>query len=147
MIQGKDVSPSTINQSINAIKLYYQRIVGVEIDTKEIERPKKEKKLPQVYSKNEMQKIMHNINNEKHRAILFLIYSAGLRISEAIGLQTEDILFDRKLIRVRSGKGKKDRMIMLKGAVFSDFRTDFCILAGYAAAMLTFSTLKYRKTS
>ena len=113
MIQGKSISPSTINQSINAIKLYYQKIVGVEIDTKEIERPKKDKKLPQVYSKNEMQKIIHCINNEKHRAILFLIYSAGLRISEALDLQTEDILFDRKLIQVRSGKGKKDRLTIL----------------------------------
>ncbi len=113
MIQGKGVSPSTINQSINAIKLYYQKIVGVEIDTKEIERPKKDRKLPQVYSKNEMQKIIHCIDNKKHRAVIFLIYSAGLRISEAINLQMEDILFDRKLIQVRSGKGKKDRLTIL----------------------------------
>ncbi len=113
IIQEKGVSPSTINQSVNAIKLYYKKILGIEIDTKEIERPKSDRKLPQVYSKNEIQKIMHCINNDKHRAVIFLIYSAGLRISEALNLQTEDILYDRKLIQVRSGKGKKDRLTIL----------------------------------
>jgi site-specific recombinase XerD len=107
------VEASTINQSVNALKLYYSKVVGLEMDMSLIERPKMGKKLPKVYSVGEIQQIMQNINNEKHRTILFLIYSAGLRISEAIRLQNQDLNFDRKLIHIRKAKGNKERFTML----------------------------------
>lgn len=113
MLQRKGVEASTINQSVNALKLYYDKIAGVKMDMSLIERPKLGKKLPKVYSVNEVQQIIQNTNNDKHKTILFIIYSAGLRISEAIRLQKEDINFDRKLIHIRKAKGNKERFTML----------------------------------
>jgi len=113
MLQRKGVEASTINQSVNAIKLYYAKVVGVEMDMSIIERPKMGKKLPNVYSVNEIQKIIQSTNNIKHKAILFIIYSAGLRISEAIKLHKQDTNFDRKLIHIRKAKGNKERFTIL----------------------------------
>ncbi len=113
MLQRKGLEASTINQSVNALKLYYNKVVGVELDISLIERPKLGKKLPKVYSVNEIQQIMQNVSNDKHKTILFIIYSAGLRISEAIRLQTQDLNFDRKLIHIRKAKGNKERFTML----------------------------------
>lgn len=113
MLQRKGASPSTINQSVNAIKLYYNKVVGLAIDTAQIERPQRDKLLPHVYSVKEIGMLMQCIDNKKHKSILFLIYSAGLRISEAIKMRREDILFDRKLVRVRKAKGRKDRLTLL----------------------------------
>ena len=113
MLQRKGVEASTINQSVNAIKLYYTKVVGVDIDMSIIERPKLGKKLPNVYSVSEVQRIIKSTYNIKHKSILFIIYSAGLRISEAIRLQKQDMNFDRKLIHIRKAKGNKERFTML----------------------------------
>lgn len=113
MLQRKGASPSTINQSINAIKLYYNKVVGITIDTAQIERPQRDKQLPNVYSVKEISRLMQCVENRKHKTILFLIYSAGLRISEAINIRREDVLFDRKLVRVCKAKGRKDRFTLL----------------------------------
>lgn len=108
-IERKNPSTSLINQSINAIKLYYKIIGNESIDYEYINRPMKEKLLPTVYSKEEVCKIINCIENEKHRLIILVIYSAGLRLSELLNLKVSDILFDRKMIVVRGGKGRKDR--------------------------------------
>ena len=113
LLQRKGVKASTINQSVNAIKLYYDKVVGIKIDTDKIERPKMPKSLPNIYSLEEIQKIIKHISNNKHKAILFLIYSAGLRISEAIRMQKEDLHYDRKLVFIRKAKGNKDRFTIL----------------------------------
>ena len=113
MLQRKGASPSTINQSINAIKLYYNKVVGITLDTAQIERPQRDKLLPNVYSVKEISRLMQCVDNRKHKTILFLIYSAGLRISEVIKLRREDVLFDRKLVHVCKAKGRKDRYTLL----------------------------------
>jgi len=113
MLQRKGSAPSTINQSINAIKLYYNKVVGITIDTEQIERPQRDLLLPNVYSVKEISMLMQCVDNRKHKTVLFLIYSAGLRISEAIKMRREDILFDRKLVRIRKAKGRKDRLTLL----------------------------------
>lgn len=77
----------------------------------DIDRPHKEKTLPSVVSKEEIQKIIRNCTNFKHRCIISLIYSAGLRPSEPINLEITDILSDRNQIRFRGAKGKKDNML------------------------------------
>lgn len=109
IIQKKKISASEQNQRINAIKFYYEKVLGQEKQFYAIHRPKKEKRLPDVLSKEEVYKIIQNTNNIKHRAILSLIYAAGLRRSELINLQPADIISSRKLIKIRGGKGKKDR--------------------------------------
>jgi site-specific recombinase XerD len=79
----------------------------------EIKRPKKDKKLPVVLSQKEVFRILSLVTNIKHRTILMLIYSGGLRIGEAVKLRVEDIDPERKLIYIKSAKGRKDRYTIL----------------------------------
>ncbi|MDI6891080.1 MAG: tyrosine-type recombinase/integrase, partial [Thermodesulfovibrionales bacterium] len=79
----------------------------------EIKRPRKDKKLPIVLSKDEVAKIINSVDNLKHRAILMLIYSAGLRVGEVVRLRIEDIDGKRMLIHIKGSKGRKDRYAML----------------------------------
>jgi site-specific recombinase XerD len=81
--------------------------------TYNIDRPKKEKSLPVVLSEEEIVRIFKNVENLKHRAILMVIYSAGLRISECINLKIKDIDSNRMQIRIEQAKGKKDRYTLL----------------------------------
>ncbi len=87
-----------------------------------IDRPRKEKKLPQVISKSEVMKILDNTNNLKHRCIVGLLYSAGLRRNELINLKLSDIDSNRMLIRIESGKGNKDRYSLLSNQILDDLR-------------------------
>lgn len=113
LVEEKDISESYQNQSINAIKFYYEKVLNNSRVTYELERPIKSKKLPIVLSKEEVQSIFSKVNNFKHQCMLFLIYSAGLRISELINLKIKDIDSKRMLITIRGGKGKKDRISIL----------------------------------
>ncbi len=113
LIKTNNISTSQQNQRINAIKFYYEKVLGRSKEYYNIYRPKKEKSLPTVLSEEEITKLLLSINNIKHKAILSLIYSAGLRISEAINLKIEDIDSQRNLIIIRGSKGKKDRTTLL----------------------------------
>jgi integrase/recombinase XerD len=106
-------SASVINQSVNAIKMYYKVLGKKTLDLEQVMRPMRNKHLPEVYSKEEVEGIMSQISYPKHKALLFLIYSAGLRISEVINLRKEDLLRDRGLLFVRQSKGRKDRYTKL----------------------------------
>lgn len=100
------------NQCINGIKKYLNYI-DTPLGNFEIERPKKEKKLPEVLSSDEVKHMLHNIINLKHRTLLSLIYSAGLRIGEALRIRITDIDSKRMVIHIKSAKGKKDRYTLL----------------------------------
>lgn len=78
-----------------------------------IDRPRKEKFLPEVLSEEEIVQILNATENLKHKAVLMTIYSAGLRISELVNLRLKDIDSQRMQIRVEQAKGKKDRYTML----------------------------------
>lgn len=112
-MQQLNPSDSVINQSINAIKLYYKTVEDREMNLKEIHRPKRKKMLPTIYSLDEVQRIIHSIDNLKHRTMILLIYSAGLRLNEMINLKVEDVLEDRRMIYIKGGKGRKDRYTIL----------------------------------
>jgi site-specific recombinase XerD len=83
----------------------------------DIPRPKKEKKLPVVLSVEEVGRILSATENLKHHLILTVIYSAGLRVGEVVRLRIEDLDWERKLLRVRAGKGKKDRYTLLASSI------------------------------
>lgn len=100
------------NQCINGIKKYFC-YKGIDIDELNIERPKRAKSLPQVLSLDEVKRLLGSIHNLKHKALLSLIYSAGLRIGEAIDLKLTDIDSKRMLIHIKMAKGKKDRYTLL----------------------------------
>jgi site-specific recombinase XerD len=113
LISVRKVSLSTQNQAINAIKFYLEHVKGGERKLYYIERPRKEWKLPTVLSEDEISKLLECTKNLKHRCLLLLLYSSGLRISELLKLRWQDIDNDRQLINVRDGKGRKDRVTLL----------------------------------
>lgn len=113
LIRTKGISPSQQNQRINSIKFYYEKVLGLEKQYYNIERPRKARELPKVLSEEEIQAILKNIENLKHKAIISTIYSAGLRRSELINLRKQDVFYDRKVIFIRGSKGKKDRNTIL----------------------------------
>ncbi|MCB0479455.1 MAG: tyrosine-type recombinase/integrase [Crocinitomicaceae bacterium] len=115
-------SDSYINQSLNAIKFYYEIVEGMPNRFYSIERPQKKKSLPKVLSIQEVQAILSNTNNIKHKCILSLLYSAGLRRQELLNLKIEDIDSNRMVILVKSGKGFKDRLTILSEQVLEDLR-------------------------
>lgn len=112
-LQQNNPSPSLINQSINAIKLYYRVKGSKNIDFSAVHRPMKNKLLPKVFSRDQVAGIIGHIENLKHKTLIMLIYSSGLRISEVINIRVEDVMFDRKLIFIRRAKGRKDRYSLL----------------------------------
>jgi len=113
LIKLKNISTSQQNQRINAIKFYYEKVLGRDKQYYELHRPKKEHKLPKVLSKNEIKKIFNVTNNLKHKCILMLIYSAGLRRSELLNITINDIDPERMIIHINGAKGRKDRISLL----------------------------------
>ncbi|MBI4548064.1 MAG: tyrosine-type recombinase/integrase [Ignavibacteriae bacterium] len=98
-----------------------------------IPRPRKERKLPDVLTQDEVKRLFSAVTNPKHRMVLMVIYSAGLRIGEATRLRLEDFDPARKMIHIRGGKGKKDRFTMLSEKVMNE-------LSQYRAV---YKTVKY----
>jgi integrase/recombinase XerD len=125
LIEDRKVSISYQNQSINAIKFYYEQILGRPVRTYYIQRPKKERTLPNVLSEEEVLSILKCTDNLKHRAILSLIYSSGLRLGELINLKLPDIDSKRMLVIVKQGKGKKDRVTLLSVKILQLLREYF----------------------
>jgi len=121
LIQKKH-SNSYVNQAINAIKFYYEVVLGMPNRFYEIERPRKEYKLPKVISKEEVISIIENTNNIKHRCIVQLLYGSGLRRSELLNLKIKDIDSERMLVRVEGSKGNKDRLTLLSKTALKDLR-------------------------
>jgi site-specific recombinase XerD len=106
-------SPSYQNQAINAIKFFYERVLGYPREYYHVERPRKEKRLPTVLSREEVKSILDNTQNIKHKSILTITYSAGFRVGEVLNLKVRDIDSKRMVIHIRGAKGKKDRVVPL----------------------------------
>ena len=113
LLQQKGISRSYQNQVVSAIRFMCESVLGQPTVALNIPRPRKEERLPAVLSQGEVARMLKKARNPKHRALLMLIYSAGLRVSEVVGLRVEDLDMDRGLVRVRRGKGGKDRYTLL----------------------------------
>ncbi len=112
-ILKNNFSSSFQNQLVNAVKLYYSAIQHKKIDVELVHRPRREKTLPNVLSKEEVKSILDAPYNLKHRAMLSMIYSCGLRRSELLNLTKLDIDSKRMVVIIRMAKGKKDRIVPL----------------------------------
>jgi len=110
--KSKDYSASSMNLAISAIKFFYRKVLRSDI-VKDQRRPRHDKRLPMVLSKDEVMKILSAENNLKHRLLLMLVYSSGLRVSEVVQLKKEHIDISRKVIYIKRGKGRKDRCTLL----------------------------------
>jgi integrase/recombinase XerD len=116
-IQEHKISESTQNNIINAIKFYYEHIERRDRFMIYDLRPKKAEKLPGFLSKDEMVLLLKSLDNLKHKTILRLTYSAGLRLGEVTNLKIKDLKFDQNIIFVKGGKGKKDRITIFSSKV------------------------------
>ncbi len=113
LLEEQGTSHSYVNQALSAIKIYFKEVLDRDDIAYHLPRPKKEKTLPEILSKEEVGRILSNIQNIKHRAILYLVYSSGLRVGEVVRLKVNDLDQDRMLLRVEQGKGRKDRYTLL----------------------------------
>jgi site-specific recombinase XerD len=147
MIKNHQISESVQNQLINAIKAYYEHVLQMPREYYEIERPKKTLSLPGILSQEEVMQLVNNPKNLKHKAILWTIYSAGLRRSELIRLRIVDIHSKEGYIFVKDGKGKKDRktvlslhLLQLLREYYKKYRPSYWIFEGQGGG-------KYSETS
>lgn len=122
LIGYKFSSVSQQNQVINAIRFLYSHALNRKYDKVTFTRPRTEKKLPRVIDKEHIITSLQKINNIKHRAILSLVYSVGLRVSEVVNLKIEDIDSARMLIYIKNAKGKKDRIVPLSQTILALLR-------------------------
>jgi site-specific recombinase XerD len=118
----KNLSSSSINLSINGIKFYFEIVLGMPHSYYDIERPRKQKQLPTVLSNDEIKRMLQSTGNLKHKCIIGILYSAGLRRNELVNLKIEDIDSSRMSIKVIDAKGNKDRYSILSNTLLIDLR-------------------------
>lgn len=107
------LSEATLHSRINALKFYYEQVLGQENFFWEIPRPKKHLQLPKVISKEKIVLLLNSITNLKHKTIIMLAYACGLRVAEVVKVRLKHIDGDRKVLFIEHAKGKKDRIISL----------------------------------
>ena len=112
-------------QRISAIKLFYSLTWHQPLKFRHIEYPKSEKRLPQVIDGDFLRSRIERIENLKHKAIIMLAYSVGLRVSEVVNMKLNDIDSARMLITIRQAKGRKDRIVPLSEKVLETLREYF----------------------
>ena len=117
-----NLSENTLHSRMNALKFYYEQVLGREKFFWEIPRPKKPFLLPKVLGEDELGRLFSALENKKHKAMLFTAYSAGLRVSEVAALQIKHIDSDRMQIFIERAKGKKDRYVGLSPVLLDILR-------------------------
>ena len=119
------LSSSTINQTISAVKILWLDVLGKKWDEQlKIKRPRKELPIPDILSKDEILQMIEVTPNFKHKAIIALLYSSGIRGGEQINLHLRDIDSKRMILRINLGKGNKSRDTLLA-------KNTLCLLRQY----------------
>jgi len=148
LMSFKYSSPSQQNQIISALKKFYTYVLNIKkLDDITLERPRSEKKLPQVIDHDHIINSIGKIRNLKHKAIIMLAYSVGLRVSEVINLKIADIDSNRMIIFIRQSKNRTDRIVPLSEKVLATLRDYY---REYKPKEYLFNgqfTLKYSSTS
>ena len=121
-ILSQNLSSSFQNQIVNAIKLFYWARKGKRLDPELVHRPRRTKCLPNVLSKEEVKAILEAHNNLKHKVMLSLIYSCGLRCGELMALKPQHIDSKRNIVLIKNSKGKKDRIVPLSPKILEMLR-------------------------
>jgi len=120
--EEKKQSRNTMRIAVNGIRYLYKHFLGRPEICDEIPYPKAERYIPQVFTGAELKRLFNNVTNLKHRTLLKLIYSAGLRRGEACNIRLCDIDAKNMQIHVRGGKGKRDRYVMLATHLIEELR-------------------------
>ncbi len=121
----RKLSASYQNLAINAIKIFFSQVATKHVSVPDIERPRREHNLPKVIGKAEVKRILNSLGNIKHKAMLSLIYSCGLRSGELIALKIHDVNSVRNVIRINQAKGKKDRIVPFSPKILTLLREYF----------------------
>lgn len=127
LLFNKKSSSSYATQAFSAIKLYCDNLIDKEIKLTNFPRPKTVKSLPIVLSEQDVNKILTSVVNQKHRTILYLVYSSGLRVSEVVNLKIADIDSNRMTVFVKDSKGNKDRYTILAQEALKELRRYFML--------------------
>lgn len=122
LVKRKKVSWSWLKIVVSALRFFYTKTLGRNFPVHYIPYPRKQKKLPIILSPEEVGLLLAAVTNPKHHAILATIYELGLRVSEAAHLQVSDIESQRMVVRVRQGKGNKDRYVTLSPVLLEELR-------------------------
>ncbi len=118
----KKLSENTLHSRMNAVKFYFEQVLGNDKMFFDLPRPKKQLLLPNVLAMSQIELLFAQLENLKHKTMLFLAYSAGLRVSEVVNLKIEDIHSARMVINIRAAKGKKDRTVVLSAGILELLR-------------------------
>jgi len=140
-------SVSQQNQVINAIRFLYKFGLNKKYDKVSFKRPKSEKKLPVVIDGEYIKEQLSKIENLKHKTILSLTYSVGLRVSEVVNLKIEDIDSKRMIIHIKNAKGRKDRIVPLSQTVLELLRNYFLVYKPKTYLFNGQTSLKYSPNS
>ena len=125
----KNMSSSSMNLAISAIRFFYNNVMRKKFGREQV-RPRQDQRLPNVLSKEEIERLLDCEKNPKHRLLLMLTYSSGLRVSEVVSLKREHIDFSRKILHIHGAKGGKDRVTLLADravAFLHEYYIHYCI--------------------
>lgn len=134
--QEKGYSPQTVNLYLNAIKFFYHETIKSR-EPFAIKFAKRNKALPIVLSRQEIQLILSNVNNSKHKLLLSLSYGAGLRVSEAVNLKVGDLNLEELTIHIKEAKGKKDHLTLIPDKLINDLKN---LIAGKTSNAYVFES-------
>ncbi|MEO8772318.1 MAG: site-specific integrase [Ferruginibacter sp.] len=119
------LSENTIHSRLNALKFYYEQVLKREKFFFEIPRPKKQLQLPNFFNQDEITQIIKQTDNLKHKTMLMLAYSTGMRVSEVVSIKVMHVDSKRMQIKIVQAKGKKDRMVALSPVLLVMLREYF----------------------
>ena len=122
ILKVEKLTENTAHSRLNAFKFYFEQVLGKGKFFYEIPRPKKKIQLPTVLNKDEIASIIKSLQNRKHKAMIMLAYSSGLRVSEVVNLRTSSIDSKRMVILIKEAKGKKDRIVSLSPVLLTMLR-------------------------
>ncbi len=121
LMSDKNHRPSSVSLALSSLKFMYKTLMKKDIFA-DIKAPKLEKKIPTVLTRDEVKMLLDNVENKKHRLLIELMYSSGLRVSECVSIKIDDLDLDDRTGTIRAGKGRKDRHIILSNTVIGHMR-------------------------
>ena len=124
------LSTATLSLAIASLRFFYEKLLKKDIFN-DIETPKKEKKLPNVLTKHEIEQLIGGADNKKSKLIISMLYASGVRVSELVNLTKDDLNFAEKVGWVRGGKGKKDRMFIISDKISPQMKEFMDSKTGY----------------
>lgn len=149
LVIERKVSSSYQNQAINSVKFYYERVLGGQRKIYLVDRPREEKNLPTILNEKEITELLNCTENIKHKAILMLGYSAGLRLSELTNVKLKDIDSERMQIKIEKAKGNKDRysilspnLLVVLRKYFNDYKPKIWLFEGAEGAQYSKRTIQ-----